>query len=439
MPILFFLYLHRMYGISITQNMQNYKIDLYNNKQSSDGTILKKVYEFQKQLEEHESLQLNILTKSPTISACDRIVRVLDKYSQKEIEALMFGSNNYLGAVMHKRAINKAIEVTKSYGIGAGGVPLLTGTNILQKQLEAIIAKTKGCDDSILFSSGFTANIGAIIGLIRPNNLIVHDKLNHASLIDGTLMSGAKMVRYKHNDPTSLEKVLSENYKQYPGGILVITDGVFSMDGDIAKLPELIEIVNRYNALLLIDDAHATGVIGEKGKGSLSHFNITDRKNIIITGTLSKAIGSVGGFIAADREIINYLRIFARSNMYSTALPPAVCASAIEVFKYIEESDIVEALKYNSNYMRGKLTSKGYDVLGSQTAIIPIICKDEYILTSISKEFIDRGIIANYIFPPVVSPGKSRIRVSIMATHKIEDIDYFISVLDEIDKRYKLR
>lgn len=428
-----------MYGMSITQNMQNYKIDLYNNKQSSDGTILKKVYEFQKQLEEHESLQLNILTKSPTISACDRIVRVLDRYSQKEIEALMFGSNNYLGAVMHERTINKAIEVTKSYGIGAGGVPLLTGTNILQKQLEAIIAKTKGCDDSILFSSGFTANIGAIIGLIRPSNLIVHDKLNHASLIDGTLMSGAKMVRYKHNDPTSLEKVLSENYKQYPGGILVITDGVFSMDGDIAKLPEIIEIVNRYNALLLIDDAHATGVIGEKGKGSLSHFNITDRKNIIITGTLSKAIGSVGGFIAADREIINYLRIFARSNMYSTALPPAVCASAIEVFKHIEESNIVEVLRCNCNYMREKLASKGYNILGSQTAIIPIICKDEYILTSISKDFLDRGIIANYIFPPVVSPGKSRIRVSVMATHKIEDIDYFISVLDEIDKKYKLR
>lgn len=419
--------------------MQKYKVDLHKNKQSSDGTILEKVYAFQEQLEEHESLHFNILTKSPTISACDRIVRVLDRYSQKEIEVLMFGSNNYLGAVKHECAINRAIEVTISHGIGAGGVPLLTGTNILQKQLEAIIAKTKGCDDSILFSSGFTANIGAIIGLVRPNNLIVHDKLNHASLIDGTLMSGAKMLRYKHNDPASLEKILSENYKQYPGGILVITDGVFSMDGDIAKLPEIIEIVNKYDALLLIDDAHATGVIGEKGKGTLSYFNITDRKNIIITGTLSKAIGSVGGFIAADREIINYLRIFARSNMYSTALPPAVCASAIEVFKYIEESDIVDTLRYNSNYMRGKLASKGYNILGSQTAIIPIICKDEYVLTSISKEFLDRGIIANYIFPPVVSPGKSRIRVSIMATHKIEDIDYFISVLDTVDKKYKLR
>ena len=419
--------------------MIKYKVDLHKSKQSSDGTILEKVYEFQEQLEEHEALQFNILTKSPAISACDRVVRVLDRYSQKVIEALMFGSNNYLGAVMYECAINKAIEVTKSYGIGAGGVPLLTGTNILQKQLEATIAKTKGCDDSILFSSGFTANIGAIIGLIRPNNLIVHDKLNHASLIDGSLMSGAKMVRYKHNDPASLEKVLSENYNQYPGGILVITDGVFSMDGDIAKLPEIIEIINRYNALLLVDDAHATGVIGEKGKGTLSHFNITDRKNIIITGTLSKAIGSVGGFIAADKEIINYLRIFARSNMYSTALPPAVCASAIEVFKYIEESDIVDALRYNSDYMREKLASKGYNILGSQTAIIPIICKDEYVLTSISKEFLDRGIIANYIFPPVVSPSKSRIRVSIMATHKIEDIDYFISVLDEIDKKYKLR
>ncbi len=400
---------------------------------------MRKIYEYKSQLEEHERNKLNILRKSPLSSACDREVRVNDRYSGEEIKALMFGSNSYLGATIYAPAVKRAIEVTEEYGIGAGGVPLLSGTNIFQNELEFTIAKTKGVDDAIVFSSGFTANIGAIIGLIRPQNLIVHDKLNHASLIDGSLMSGAKMVRYNHNDPKSLEKILAENAKQYPGGILVITDGVFSMDGDIAKLPEIIEIVDKYNALLLIDDAHATGVIGDKGRGSLSYYNITNKKNIIITGTLSKAIGTVGGFIAASQEIIDYLRIFARSNMYSTALPPSVCASSTEVFKMMTSTNIVSQLEKNSSYMRNSLKEKGYNTLNSETAIIPILVKDEVLLTTISKEFLSRGIVVNYIFPPVVSPSKSRIRISMMATHTKDDIDYFLSVIDEIDKKYKIK
>lgn len=419
--------------------MNGYKIDLHLNKKSKDGSIMQKVRDYKLQLKEHEANKLNILKKSPLCSACGREVRIHDRYSGKEFQALMFGSNNYLGATTNDIAIDKAINVTQTYGIGAGGVPLLTGTNKFQNELESTIAQIKGFDDAILFSSGFTANIGAIIGLIRPNNLIIHDKLNHASLIDGSLMSGAKMMRYNHNDPTSLEKILAENHSNYQGGILVITDGVFSMDGDIAKLPEIIDIVNKYDSILLIDDAHATGVIGDKGRGSLSHYNITDRKNIILTGTLSKAIGTVGGFIAADQDIIDYLRIFARSNMYSTALPPSVCASSTEIFKMMASTDVVDRLNRNANYMREKLKEKGYDTLNSETAIIPIMVRDEVLLTEISKEFLKRGIIVNYIFPPVVSPGKSRIRVSMMATHTKDDMDYFLTILDEIDSKYKIR
>lgn len=419
--------------------MSTYKIDLQLNKKSGNGSILGKVHDFQEQLKEHERRELNILKKSPLSSACDRVVKICNRYSDKDTNAIMFGSNNYLGAVLNEEAIHRSLNVTSEYGIGAGGVPLLTGTNIFQNELEATIAHTKGFDDAILFSSGFTANVGILVGLIRSNHLIVHDRLNHASLIDGSLMSGAKMLRYKHNDPDSLEKILHENQNLYPEGILVVTDGVFSMDGDIANLPAIFDIVNRYNALLLIDDAHATGVIGEKGNGSLSHFNIKGRKNIIVTGTLSKAIGTVGGFITANQELIDYLRIFARSNMYSTALPPSVCASSVEVFKYMKRSYVVERLQVNSEYMRSALKLRNYNILNSETAVIPIIVKDEYKLTNISKYFMDNGIIANYIFPPVVSPNLSRIRLSMMATHTQSDMDYFLSVLDKAEEKFQIR
>lgn len=419
-------------------NVDKYKIDLQTNKKSSDGSILEKIFSFQNQLQTHDKHRLHILRKAPLSSVCDRTVTLIDRYNNKKANYLMFGSNNYLGVISENCCIEAAVKVTREFGIGAGGVPLLTGTNIFQNKLEAKIAEMKGFDDAILFSSGFTANIGAIIGLIRENNLIVHDKLNHASLIDGSLMSGAKMLRYTHNNIASLEKILSENHKQYAGGILVITDGVFSMEGDIANLPAIIEVVNKYHAILLIDDAHATGVIGELGKGSLSHFNIEQRENIIVTGTLSKAIGTIGGFIAANQKIIDYLRIFARSNMYSTALPPATTASALEAINYMETSDGVLRLKQNSDYMRSELSKRGYHTLNSETAIIPVIVRDEYLLTKISGYFFEKGILVNYIYPPVVPPGKSRIRISMMASHTRNDIDYFLEILDDANAQFHL-
>ena len=416
-----------------------YKIDIQSNRKSLDGTILGKIRDFHEQLIIHERERVNILKKSPLTSASDTNVTYYDRFEKKEKTALMFGSNNYLGSVTNQICIDTAIEVTKKYGIGSGGVPLLSGTNILQNQLEQAIAQTKGFDDAIVFSSGFAANLGALVGLLSPNNLIIHDKLNHASLMDGTIMCGAKMLRYKHNDLADLEKLLRENSSLYPGGILVVTDGVFSMDGDIANLPGIIELVNKYKALLLIDDAHATGVIGEKGRGSLSHYGITQRDNIILTGTLSKAVGIVGGFITAKQEVIDYLRIFSRSNMYSTALPPSVLASAKAVFEFMQTTDIVERLNQNASYLRTRLNQEGYNTLDSQTAIIPIVVKDQYLLTQISKMLLDRGIMANYIFPPVVPPNLTRIRISVMATHTNEDMEYLISSLNEINATHPIK
>lgn len=414
----------------------SYKVDLTGNKISKDASIMGKVYDFKIQMQLHEQNHLNVYKKHPQLSACDREVLIYNRYIQKEVKAIMFGSNSYLGATIFPEAIKRSIEVTQDFGIGSGGVPLLTGTSIFQSQLENVIAKFTGFDDAILFSSGYTANLGVISGLIRANNLIIHDKLDHASLLDGTNLSGARMLRYKHGDMRDLEKLIQNNIDQYPNGILVVTDGVFSMDGDIANLPEILNIVNKYGVILLIDDAHATGVIGEKGAGTLSHYGITERKNIIVTGTLSKAIGTVGGYITASQEIIDYLRIYARSNMFSTSLPPSICAAAIEVFKIIQNTDIVKILKDKALYLRENLIKRGFNILNTETPIIPLIVGDQSILTQMAKDAFDEGFIINPIFPPAVPANLTRFRISVMASHTKSDMDGLINLLMKLFKKY---
>lgn len=417
----------------------NYTANLTGNRTSKDDSIMGKVIDFQSEMVQHEQSELNVYKKHPQLSACDREVFVYNRHNKQKVKVLMFGSNSYLGATIFPEAIKKAVEVTKEFGIGSGGVPLLTGTSIYQEELEHTIAKFSGFDDAILFSSGYTANLGVISGLIRANNLIIHDKLDHASLLDGTVMSGAKMLRYKHGDIKDLERLLKENADLYPNGILVVTDGVFSMDGDIAKLPEIITVVKKYDAILLIDEAHATGVIGEKGAGTLSHYGITDRKNILLTGTLSKAIGTVGGYITASQEVIDYLRIYARSNMFSTSLPPCVCAAAIEVVKVIQNTDVVSQLKSNTDYLIGKLKDAGFNTLNTETPIIPLVVGDQTILTQMAKDAFDNGFIINPIFPPAVPANLTRFRISVMASHTIEDMDRLVSVIIKLFDKYEIQ
>lgn len=418
--------------------MSNFKIDFASNKHSADGSIMAKVEKFQEHFLIHENNGLNIYARSPLVSRCDREVDVQDRHSGEIKKMLMFGSNSYLNATNLDSAINIAIEATKKSGIGTGGVPLLSGTTDYQNDLEKGISQLLGFDDTILFSSGFTANIGIMVGLIRPNNLLIFDKLNHASLIDGAIMSGAKMVRYLHNDMKSLEKILKENAEIYSGGMMVVTDGVFSMDGDIANLPDLLRLCKQYNALLVIDEAHATGVIGEAGAGTLSHWGIKDRENIIVTGTLSKAIGSIGGFISASQNIIDYLRVYARSNMYSTSLPQSICASALEVIKWFQNSDVRDKLKKNQEYVRNGLREMGFNTLHTETPIVPVVVGDEYILTKMIKDIYDNGIFVNAIFPPVVPPKMCRIRIGIMSAHTITDCDRLLNVFQQAGRAYNL-
>ncbi|WP_353307563.1 aminotransferase class I/II-fold pyridoxal phosphate-dependent enzyme [Porphyromonas gingivalis] len=393
--------------------------------------------DFKQEMQSHEDANLNVYKKHPTVTACDRKVVIYNRFSKKEEIKISFGSNSYLGASNWKRAKKEASEVLLRYGIGTGSVPLLTGTTTYQNELESCISKFTHFQDTILFSSGYTANLGVISGLMRPNNLIIHDKLNHASLIDGTILSGANMLRYRHNDMADLERLLEANYAKYPNGIIVATDGVFSMDGDIAKIPEILGLVKKYNAILLIDEAHAIGVIGKNGAGSLSHYGIDERENIIQTGTLSKAIGTVGGYISASQDIINYLRIYSRSNMFSTSLPPSVCASAIEVLKEMQETDIVMQLQTNAEYMRMLLKNKGFNILQSETPIIPLIVGNSELLTTLVNDAFNAGFLVNAIYPPAVPPKLTRFRISVMATHTKEDIDSFVDTLSRLFSQYE--
>lgn len=408
------------------------------NMTSKDGSILSKVAEFQQELSQHEAAGLNSMKKHPHVSACDRECLIYNRHTKKTENVVVFGSNSYLGATIFPEAIEKAIEATKEFGIGSGSVPLLTGTTIYHAKLEKVIAEKTGFDDAMLFSSGYTANLGAIAGLLRPNHLIIHDKLDHASLLDATTLSGAKMLRFKHGDINHLEKILEANKDQYPNGIMVATDGVFSMDGDIANIPAILTLCKKYGAILLIDDAHATGVIGHKGAGTLSHFGINDRDNIIVTGTLSKAVGTVGGYITASQEIIDYLRIYARSNMFSTSLPPSVCAGAMEVFKKIDTSDVVGKLNQNAQYLQKELRNAGFNILNTETPIIPLIVGNATILTYMVKDAFDNGYFINDVTPPVVPPNLTRFRISVMASHTKEDMDGLVRLLIKLFDKYEL-
>lgn len=424
---------------TINTIMKEYTISLTANRKSKDGSIMGKISDFREEMIKHEISSYNIYKKNPFITACDRQVKYFDRHELKEKVAIMFGSNSYLGLCNSPYVINKSIECIKRLGVGSGGVPLLTGTTIVQNELENSISKLTGFEDSILFTSGYCANLGMVSGLLGPENLIVHDKLNHASLIDGTVLSGAKMLRFKHNDLNHLERILKENITKYPGGILVVTDGVFSMDGDIANIPAILDIVRKYECLLAIDEAHATGVIGKNGDGTLSHFNIGYSKNIILTGCLSKALGVVGGYISASQEIIDYLRVYSRSNMFSTSLPPGDCASVLASLELMGSTDIVKRLVYNSNYLREKLKNNGFNTLNSKTAIIPVIIGDDLKASLISKEALESGIIVNPIFTPAVPSNLSRLRISVMASHTKEDMDLLVSILIDLFNKYGIQ
>ena len=341
-------------------------------------------------------------------------------------EFLMMASNNYLGLTHDLRVQQAAKYAVEQYGTGSGGARLTSGTFPLFNELELGIADFKHTEQALVFNTGYMANVGTITALMNKNSIIISDELNHASIIDGCRLSGARIERYNHKDIEHAEHIL-KNYKS--SHKMIITDGVFSMDGDIAPLDRLYELSKEYNALLMVDDAHATGVIGN-GRGTAHHFGLTDVD--VQLGTLSKALGSVGGYVAGRKELIEYLVNYSRSFIFSTALSPADIGAALEALTIVKnEPLVVEQLNENTAYMANKLQSMGIEC-DDETPIFPIIVGDNERALSLAYELELRGIIITAIRPPTVPVGESRLRMTVTAAHSQEQLDYVANTLRDL-------
>ena len=338
-------------------------------------------------------------------------------------EFIMMASNNYLGLTHDLRVQQAAKYAVEQYGTGSGGARLTSGTFPLFNELELGIADFKHTEQALVFNTGYMANVGTITALMNKNSIIISDELNHASIIDGCRLSGARIERYNHKDIEHAEHIL-KNYKS--SHKMIITDGVFSMDGDIAPLDKLYELGKEYNALLMVDDAHSTGVLGN-GRGTAHHFGLTDVD--VQLGTLSKALGSVGGYVAGRKELIEYLVNYSRSFIFSTALSPADIGAALEALTIVKnEPLVVEQLHENTAYMANKLQSMGIEC-DDETPIFPIIVGDNERALSLAHELEARGIIITAIRPPTVPVGESRLRMTVTAAHSQEQLDYVANTL----------
>lgn len=328
---------------------------------------------------------------------------------------LMLASNNYLGLTHHPQVKQAAVEAIERYGTGSGGSRLTTGSHPLYEVLEQDLAAFKGTEAAVVFNTGFMANVGAISALVGPGDVVLSDEYNHASIIDGCRLSRAQTVVYRHADMEHLQELLETTPCQ--GHRLIVTDGVFSMDGDIAPLGTIVELAERYTALVMVDDAHAMGVIGQGGRGTVSHFGLQGRVQVQM-GTLSKALASEGGYIAGSRQLISYLVNKARSYIFSTAQAPATIAAACAAISVLSGNpELVHKLQANAAWMRHKLTQAGLTVEGGGTPILPVMVGEAAVAIRMSRELREAGFIVSAIRPPTVPPGTSRLRLTVSAAH----------------------
>jgi len=343
---------------------------------------------------------------------------------------LSFCSNNYLGLANNPLVIKAVKDAVEKYGWGAGASRLVSGNMKLHEVLEGEISRFKGKEASIVFPTGYMANIGTISSLVSKGDLVISDKLNHASIIDGCRLSGADFRVYPHCDMEKLENILKKSSK-YPRK-LIVTDTVFSMDGDLAPLPDIVRIAHKYKAMVMVDEAHGTGVFGKKGRGVIEHFNLSKKVDSVM-GTLSKAVGSLGGYVSGDADLINYLRNKARPFMYTTALPPAVCAASIAGIKLIQKNPLLrKSLWNNVRYLKKELELLNFNVIPSESPIIPILIGDAKKAVDVSKLLYKKGILIPAIRPPTVPADSSRLRMTVMSTHTRKDLERLLEVLSDV-------
>ncbi len=348
-------------------------------------------------------------------------------------EMVMLASYSYLGLIGHPRIEAAAKAAVDEYGSGAGGVRLLTGTSDLHERLESRIAEFTKREDACVYSSGYVTNIAIITGLLGPGDLVLMDKLDHASIVDGCLLSGAKWKTYRHNDMAHLEKLLAENSGTYKT-VLVVADSVFSMDGDVMDLPATRMLCDRYGARLMVDEAHSIGGLGATGHGIEEHFGMIGSIDLKM-GTLSKSIPSVGGYLAGDEDLVDYQRHMSRPFIFSAALPPASAAAALEAFDVIEDEPwrVEQLHRVQERYATG-LKVQGWDTLDSTTCVVPVLVGDEAKTLDLTRGLFDRGVFVCPIVHPAVPRGTDRLRTCLMATHTDEDIDQALAAFDEVGK-----
>jgi len=362
-------------------------------------------------------------------------MRVQDKYTGNIREMVYLASNDYLNLTKHPRTIAAGKTALEKYGSGAGSVPLLGGTLDLHIELEQKVAKFKGCEAAIIYTSGFGSNCGTLLSMLQENDIAILDMLVHASIIDGCKNTNTKF--FRHNDMNSLEHALSKSRDKYRTKLIVV-DGVYSMDGDIAHLDKIVELARAYGAYVMVDEAHASGVIGETGRGTPQHFDIEGKVDIV-AGTFSKALGSVGGFIAAKQELVELLHFYSRPYMFSTAMTPQAAGSLIAAMEVIEdEPQIRERLWDNINYFKKNLLSLGFNLGDSETAIFPIIIGNDLIVKEMCRRLHEMDIYVNPVVYPAVPKKLARIRMSIMSAHTKEHLDKALNALEKVGKEYNI-
>jgi glycine C-acetyltransferase len=365
-------------------------------------------------------------------------LRVLESASAAEArfdgrDVINLASNNYLGLTTHPKLREAALDATRRYGVGSGAVRTISGTMSLHMQLEERIARFKNVEACVVFQSGFAANAGTVAAVLTPEDHIVSDELNHASIIDGCRLSRAKIHVYPHKDTAAAERKLAE-LEGHPGRKLLITDGVFSMEGDIGPLPGLVEAAEKHGAIMMVDDAHSSGVLGRNGRGTIDHFGLHGRVHIQV-GTLSKAIGVLGGYVCGSRALIEFLYHRARPFLFSTSHPPAVAAACMAAFEVLEEEpERIQNLWDNTRYFKRGLSAAGFNTGVGETPITPVIVGEARTAYAFSAALFEAGVLATGIGFPTVPEGKARVRTIVTATHTRADLDRALDVFARVGK-----
>ena len=348
---------------------------------------------------------------------------------------IMLGSNNYLGLTVNPEIIQAGLDALKEYGTGCSGSRLLNGTLVLHQRFEKEMAEFLGKGDVMTFPSGFQSNLGAISALVGRNDYVICDRENHASIYDGCKLSYGKMLRYRHSDMEELEKRLQSVPET--AGCLIVTDGVFSMGGDIANLPEICRLAKKYGARVMVDDAHALGILGKGGRGTASYFGLEDQVDVYM-GTFSKSLASLGGYIAAEARVIDYIRCNSRPYIFAASVPPAAIAVANASLRHlIAHPELPEQLQAISKYMRDKLLAAGIKIIMSETHIIPIYTYEPIKTLKLQKQLYERGVYVNATLPPACAPGECLLRCSLMATHTTALIDEAVDIIVDVMENYR--